>query len=154
MSVWDVFSGKSRFLEDNMNVEKFVYTLGHGYEKFFEGLKDGKIIASKCEECGVTYLPPRIYCEECLSEITEFTEIKQNGVVLGYTIQKIDKNGNELAEPIIWALIGFEGVRGGIFHKLGELDPEEIYIGMPVKPIFRKEKKGAIEDIKYFTKIG
>lgn len=153
MSVWDVFSGKTRFLEDNMNVEKFVYTLGHGYQRFFDGLKEGKIVASRCEECGVTYLPPRIYCEECLSEINQFIEINQNGVVLGYTIQNLDKDGNELGEPIIWALIGFEGVRGGIFHKLGEVDPEEIYIGMPVKPVFKRERKGSINDIKYFTKL-
>ena len=152
MSVWDVFNGKTRFLEDNMNVDKFVYTLGHGYEKFFNGLKEGKIIASKCSECGVTYLPPRIYCEECLSEITEFVEIDQNGVVLGYTIQNVDKDGRYLKERVIWALIGFNGVRGGIFHKLVGVEPEEIYVGMPVKPVFREERKGSINDIQYFTK--
>jgi len=153
MSVWDVFNRKTRFLEDNMNVEKFVYTLGHGYEKFFNGLKEGKIIASKCSECGVTYLPPRIYCEECLSEITEFVEINQNGVVLGYTIQNLDKDGKQLKEKVIWALIGFNGVRGGIFHKLQGVGPEEIYVGMPVKPVFRKERRGSINDIQYFTKL-
>ena len=153
MSVWDVFSGMMRFLEDNMNVEKFVYTLGHGYQRFFEGLKEGRIVASRCGECGITYLPPRIYCEECLSEINDFVEIKQNGVVLGYTIQNINKNGVELEEKVTWALIGFNGVRGGIFHRLAEVEPDEIYIGMPVKPVFKKDRKGSIKDIEYFKPI-
>ena len=153
MSVWGFNRTKPKFIEDNMNVEKFVYTLGHGYEKFFQGLKEGKIIASRCSKCGLTYLPPRIYCEECLDEVEEFVEVKQNGFIIGYTIQNIDKDGNELEEKIIWALIGFEGIRGGIFHKLEGIDPDEIYIGMPVKPVFREDRKGSINDIKYFTKI-
>ena len=40
----------------------------------------------------------------------------------------------------------------GIMHVLGEVDPQEVKIGMRVKAVWKppKERSGAITDIKYF----
>jgi len=39
------------------------YSLGEVAGKFMEGLKQGKILATSCSKSGLTYLPPRAYCE-------------------------------------------------------------------------------------------
>jgi len=40
-------------------------------------------------------------------------------------------------------------------HKLGEVDPEKVYIGMRVKAVWKpaEERQGAITDILYFKPI-
>ena len=146
---------KTKFVEGHMETEKHVYTAGIAGEKFLRGLKEGKIIASRCNKCDISYLPARSFCEECFSEINEYYEIETKGEVDTYTIQYTDENGEKLEKPIIWAIIKFYGVRGGILHKLGEVDPEEVYIGMVVEPVFKpeQERKGSIEDIQYFKPV-
>ena len=151
--IWDV--EKTKFIEGNMEAKSYVYTAGLGGEKFLNGLKEGKLIASKCTKCGISYLPARAFCEECLSEITEYFEIDGKGEVDTFTVQYVDKNGEPLEKPVIWAIIKFYGIRGGILHKLGEVEPEEVYIGMVVEPIFkpREQRKGSIHDIDYFKPV-
>jgi len=48
----------------------FRYTPGVGNTAFFEALRDrGVFLGSRCEACGVTYEPARIFCERCLAEL-------------------------------------------------------------------------------------
>ena len=148
--IWD--AEKIRFMEGHMEADKYVYTAGLAGEVFLKGLKEGKIFASKCPKCGATYLPARSFCEKCFSEITEHFEVSENGEVDTFTIQYVDKDGKPLEKPVIWAVIKFYGIEGGILHKLGEVEPDEVYIGMPVEPVFKPEyeRKGSINDIAYF----
>jgi len=51
---------------------KNIYTAGVAGQRFFEELKEnGKIYGSKCEKCGLTYVPARIYCEKCFNHLAE-----------------------------------------------------------------------------------
>ena len=146
---------KIKHWEGNLNVEKYVFTAGVAGERFFKRLKEGKLLASRCSKCGTKYFPARAYCEKCHSEINEYFEIDNTGIVDTYTIQKIDKNGKRLKEPIIWALIKFDDTVGGIIHRLGEINEEELEIGIEVKPVFKpeKEREGKITDILYFKPV-
>ncbi len=46
------------------------------YRKFLSALDDKKLMKSVCPECNTEYLPPREYCQKCMtkSELKEFTE--------------------------------------------------------------------------------
>jgi len=37
-----------------------------------------------------------------------------------------------------------------LIHRLGEVDPEEVYTDMPVEAVFREEREGSLLDIAYF----
>jgi uncharacterized OB-fold protein len=43
----------------------------------------------------------------------------------------------------------------GILHLLDEVDPDDIFIGMKVRAVWRpeEERSGAITDIKYFKPL-
>ena len=146
---------KTKHIKGDMDVGAFVYTAGLAGEIFFNGLKEGKIIASKCDHCDVAYLPARSFCERCFKEIKNHFEVKEDGWVYTYTILRKDKNGESLREPVIYAIIKFNGIEGGILHKIGEIDPEEVEIGMQVTPVFKDvtEREGKITDIKYFKPL-
>jgi len=133
----------------------YVYTLGIAGEKFFSGLREGRIIGSRCPSCGAVWVPPSLYCPECFEETAEWVEVPDEGTVYTFTVAHVDADGKPLEEPEIYALILLDGARGGLLHKLGEVRPEEAYIGMRVKAVWAPEgeRKGAITDIKYFRPV-
>ncbi|UCG37121.1 MAG: Zn-ribbon domain-containing OB-fold protein [Candidatus Bathyarchaeota archaeon] len=131
----------------------YIYTLGLAGEKFFSEIKqNGRLLGAKCKRCRVVYLPPRIYCERCFDKLGEWVNVGTKGSVYTFTMAYVDINGAKLKEPIVYALIKFRDVEGGLVHKLGEVKPPEIRIGMPVEAVFKPqaERKGDINDIKYF----
>jgi uncharacterized OB-fold protein len=54
--------------------------------RFFEELKAGKLMGTKCKKCGKLFFPPRADCNICLSSDMEWVEMKGNGKLLSYTI--------------------------------------------------------------------
>jgi uncharacterized OB-fold protein len=129
----------------------YVYTLGVAGERFFKELKkSGKIMGTKCSRCKKIYLPPRIYCEKCFTRLEEWINVGKEGRVYTFTIATIDINNSKLKKPITYAFIEFDGVTGGLIHKLDNTtDPK---IGMKVKAILKpkKERKASINDIRFF----
>ncbi|AGK60206.1 putative nucleic-acid-binding protein containing a Zn-ribbon [Archaeoglobus sulfaticallidus PM70-1] len=129
----------------------WIYTSGKAGDEFFKKLKEDKFIASKCKKCGRTFFPPRIYCEYDFSD-TEFVEISGEGYVRAFTVARLDGDENPMEEPEIYAIIDMDGTDGCLIHLLGEVKPEDVYIGMKVKPVLKdkSEREGMITDILYF----
>ena len=133
----------------------WIYTSGEAGDAFFKKLKDeGKFLAAKCKKCGHVYFPPRLYCEFDFSE-TEFVEVSGEGCVKAFSVVSYDADGNKMENPEIYALIEMDGTDGSIIHLLGEVDPENIEIGMRVKPVLKQkeEREGRITDILYFRPV-
>ncbi len=131
----------------------YIYTLGMAGERFFTEIKENeRILGAKCKTCDTLYVPPRLYCERCFEKITEWVDVGTKGTVHTFTISYIDIDGSRLKEPIVYALIRFENAEGGLVHKLGEIKPDQVAIGMPVEAVFRpqQERTGNINDIKHF----
>ena len=134
----------------------YAYTLGIAGERFFNEIKENaKIMGTKCRKCGKIYVPPKIYCEECFEKIEDWVEVGNKGTVYTYTIAYLDEHGEKLEKPVVYAFIKFKNAFGGLIHKLGEVEPENVRIGMPVEAVFKPtvERKGTINDIKYFRPL-
>lgn len=131
----------------------YIYTLGVAGERFFKEIKEnGKIMGAKCPSCNIIYVPPRMYCEKCFAKLKEWVDVGTKGVIHTFTIATIDVDGKKLEKPVIYALIKFERACGGLIHKIGEVKPEKVKIGMKVEAVFKPllERKASINDIKYF----
>ncbi|UCH32635.1 MAG: Zn-ribbon domain-containing OB-fold protein [Candidatus Bathyarchaeota archaeon] len=131
----------------------YIYTLGIACEKFFIEIKEnGRILGAKCKHCNYVFVPPKLYCEKCFAKLAEWVDLGIQGVVHTFTVAHIDINGTELKDPEIYALIKFNGAEGGLVHKLGEVRPSQVRIGMKVEAVFKPQpnRKGNINDIKYF----
>lgn len=127
------------------------YTYGLAGERFFRAIKDeGRILGTRCPECDITYVPAVLFCERCMAELTEWVDVGLLGEVHTYTILFEDLDGNPLAQPEIVAFIRLGD--GGLVHRLSGVDPDELYIGMTVEPVFKpaEERTGSILDILYF----
>ncbi len=55
-------------------------------EKFFKGLEEGKIFATKCNKCGEMYFPPQADCPRCSSSDMSWEEISGNALLETFTV--------------------------------------------------------------------
>jgi uncharacterized OB-fold protein len=130
------------------------YTVGIAGERFFKEIRDnGRLMAAHCLECDYTYMPPRLYCERCFAELDDWIEVPAQGQVYAYTLVHIDLEEKRLAEPEILAFVRLEGCDGGLIHRLKEVDPAAVCIGMPVEAVFQEEREGSILDIAHFRPV-
>ena len=132
------------------------YTVGIAGERFFRELKDNaRFLGTHCPSCDITYLPPLLYCEQCFAKLDDWVEVKPTGTVHTYTILHLALDGSPLEKLEILAFVVLDGSDGGLVHRLGEVDPDEVEIGMRVEAVFKPEaeRKGSILDIGYFRPL-
>ena len=130
----------------------YQYTAGVAGERFLRGLREGRILASECTNCGKKFIPPKVYCVECYREIRGFKQVGPEGVVAALTESRVGFEGKRLAETKTFAFIVFKGVTGGLIHFASG---NELEIGSKVVPKFRAptRRQGTILDIEGFVKV-
>ena len=133
---------------------EYIYTMGRAGQAFFETIRDkGKLMGARCGRCDITYVPPRIYCEQCFDRLEgDFQEVSSKGQVHTFTVLHRNLDGTAKDKPLVLALIRLEGTDGGLIHYLDKVDPEELAIGLTVQAVFKpkKDRKGGLSDIRYF----
>jgi uncharacterized protein len=135
-----------------------LYTAGIAGERFLRALQeDGTIMGTYCAACDISYVPARMYCERCFAHLDEdaWFDAGTQGTVHTFTLMHIGLDGKELDEPRILAFVHIDGTEGGIVHDLGEVAPDEVWIGMPVEALLKPTEKrtGSITDIVYFRPV-
>lgn len=126
------------------NPREMVYIHSYGGEApFFEGLGQGKLLATRCDTpgCGLQgtiYQPFRIHCSDCLGRNTviDLTDAARRTATI-HTFMVCERSGafNVLDVPIKFINIEFEGVATILMSYLSVGEPA---IGLRVVPIFRK----------------
>lgn len=130
------------------------YTYGIAGERFFREIKENaRLVASQCPRCGTRHIPPKLYCPDCMVETSEYVPVPETGVVETFTVLHRDLEDRPLSEPQIVAFIAFPGFSGGLIHLLGEVDPEEVEVGMEVQPVWEEKRTGTLKDIRYFRPL-
>ena len=136
---------------------RYAWSAGIAMSRFLEELKNGKIIARKCHKCGRIAVPPRMFCELCFRPTDEWVYVKDTGTINTYSISSLAADASRIKDPILVAVIDLDGASKGmgILHHLGEMKKEDLKFGMKVKAVWKpkKERTGAITDIKYFKPV-
>jgi len=115
-----------------------------------------RLVATKCKICGRIYFPPRSVCPNCGRKSIgnmEKLQLSGNGTVYTYTIVHSGMNAFKLQKPYILAIIELEeGPR--VTGQIVDAEPNEVYIGMPVRMVFRRiRQEGASGIIHYGYKF-
>lgn len=118
---------------------------------FFAHLSEKSIVAGRCESCGNISVPPRKACPGCGSASVAEKALEGGGTVTGFTVarRQLAALGSKKV-PVIFALVKLDGADNAFLHMLGGCAPEEVKIGMRVKPVFADDPKGGILDISFF----
>jgi acetyl-CoA C-acetyltransferase len=139
-------------VETSLDLE-FDWDAGEAMGAFLDGLRDERILATVCTECGRTLVPPRKFCERCFRPTDTWVEVASTGRVETYSICFVRWDMAPLDPPEIPAVIRLDGAsEGGFLHMLGEVAPDDVSIGMEVEAVWKPagERTGSILDISYF----
>jgi uncharacterized OB-fold protein len=116
---------------------KVNYTPYTKVSDFARHLREGRIMASRCTQCGTTSFPPRADCANCMSGDFEFVEITGRGTLHTYTRIVAAPTGFDDVAPYTLGLVDLEE-GGKALAWIGETIPEdEIVIGMEVQLVPR-----------------
>ena len=86
-------------------------------------------------------------------EIAAFTTRAFTGNPAGVCLLEEWLEDERLQAPEVVALVSWEGVRGGLVHRIGEVAPEAVTIGMAVEPVWAEQRVGAMSDISHFRPV-
>ena len=132
----------------------FRYTPGVGNTAFFEALRDrGVFLGSRCEPCGITYLPSRVFCERCLAELRADTECGPGGELLSWTVARIDVDDGPLDVPVTYGLVKLDGADTAFLHRLVDLHGAPA-IGERFSAVLAARRDGSIFDVEGFAPAG
>ncbi|MCJ7522131.1 MAG: Zn-ribbon domain-containing OB-fold protein, partial [Dehalococcoidia bacterium] len=114
------------------------YSAGAIGSRFLIALMDKKrIMGTRCATCNRVYVPARSICKDCLGQLDELVEVSDKGTLLTYTVCNQPNPVQPVESPVVYGIIQLDGADTGFVHMLGEIDPEQIRIGMRVQAVFK-----------------
>jgi uncharacterized OB-fold protein len=133
---------------------RYAWDAGIAVSEYLRGLKRGVILARECRNCRRILVPPRMFCEECFRPTDRWLEVEDTGRVNTFSICYIAWDMAPLEEPEIPAVVEIDGATQGygFMHKLGEVAPDDVSVGLEVEAVWKPEgeREGSILDIRYF----
>lgn len=109
-------------------------------KNYFALINEGKLCAAQCPSCNELALPPRLFCPNCNSKTTNWTELSGEGTLRSFTVIHIA--GTSYAEdvPYIVAIVELKEGPSVCARLVGvnPLKPENIHVGDAVKADFEE----------------
>jgi uncharacterized OB-fold protein len=118
---------------------------------FARHLKDGRLMASRCDSCGYVTFPPRADCPRCLAGEFSFSELSGQAKVVTFTRIDAAPAGFEELAPFVVGVVELEE-SGRLLAWFGETIAEsEIAIGLPVQVVPRIFEE--LDEIKVYYSL-
>jgi uncharacterized OB-fold protein len=134
---------------------RYNYSVGKVAGTFFEGLKEGRILASRCSKSGLSYLPPRAYCERSFEPCDGWVEAGLEGTIEAATIVTAAFE-NLPPPPYAIAYVRLDGVSTAMVNFVRGLDLSDVPAaakklepGTRVKVVFAERRDGRVTDFHY-----
>ena len=147
--------GSSGVITDVVTL-RYDYSLGEVAGRFMAGLKEGKILATRCSKSGLTYLPPRAYCERSFEKCDAWVEAGLQGVIEASTIVVRGFEGKR-KPPVAIAFVRLDGTDSAIGNYVDGLEltdyeaaMKKLAPGKRVRVEFAKSREGRITDFSFF----
>jgi hypothetical protein len=152
----DFKAGNILYVHDELQGE-FAWDTGVAISRYLSAFKQGILLGARCNTCRKVVIPPRTVCEWCFRPMDAYVPLQDTGTVNTFSLCYVTWDVKRIKEPEIPAVIEIDGAAPlhGIMHKLGEVDPQKVYIGMRVQAVWKppKERTGSVTDIRYFKPL-
>lgn len=108
--------------------------------QFWDGMAEGKVMATRCTRCGERYYPPQADCPKCLTSEMDWFEVGEQAVLKTYTESHLKPQGfTHYTEPYTIAIAETtEGLKIMGWLEVGK----EPKVGMTVKIRARVQPDG------------
>jgi len=110
---------------------------------FIDYLEQGKVMATRCKDCGLIFFPPRADCYRCLASNMEWVEVSGTGKLVTYSKLEYAPIGFGDDLPYAIALLDYGDYK--VFGRIaGDVPEEEIKVGMDMKTVANTLPNGQI----------
>ena len=110
---------------------------------FIDYLENGQVMGTRCQDCGISFFPPRADCYQCLASNMEWFEITGTGKLVSYSKLEFAPIGFQEDVPYCIALLDY-----GDYKVFGRIDSElpegEINVGMELKTAVNELPSGQL----------
>jgi hypothetical protein len=133
------------------HVLEFAYTrsLGPTLARFFEGLREKKIIGARTAS-GRVIVPPTPHDPDTGEDVVDFVELPDTGVVTTWAWVSKPRPNHPLPYPFAWALIKIDGADTAMLHVVDAGDESDMRTGMRVSAWWADDPQGSILDLACF----
>ena len=101
---------------------------------FINYLEEGKVMGTKCKDCGAMFFPPRSDCSICLKSDMEWFEVTGTGTLMSFSELKYGPVGFEDDLPYTIALVDYGDYK--VFGRISKDIPyESLEVGMGLKTV-------------------
>lgn len=108
---------------------------------FWEGCKEGRLLAQRCRQCGLWRWPPSGVCPSCYSWEADWQPLTGRGVVHTFVVaHRAFHPGFTADVPYVIAHVTLDGTEDHVtmISNLVGCPWEEVKVGMPVEVFFEK----------------
>jgi len=130
---------------------------GEAIGRYLEELKQGRLIARRCDGCQRVMIPPRMFCERCFRPTDDWVYVNATGRILTFSLCYVSWDVRRLKQPEIPAVIAIDGASPGmgILHLIKKVRPKQVRVGMAVRAVWRapSKRRGSVTDIAYWEPV-
>ena len=117
---------------------------------FIDYLENGRVMGTRCKDCGLVFFPPRSDCYQCLPGDMEWFEVSGTGKLITYSRLEYAPIGFQEEVPYCIALLDYGDYK--VFGRIScELAEEEIKVGMAMKTVANNLPNGQLNYV--FEKV-
>ena len=134
---------------------RYHYPVGEVGARFFDALKEKRIVATRCSASGLTYLPPRAYCERSFERCDGYVDAGSEGTIEAATIVSAAFD-NLPTPPYAIAYVRLDGVSTAMVNFVRGMDLSDVpdaaarlKPGTRVRVEFVEQPQGRITDFHY-----
>ncbi len=134
---------------------RYNYPAGETATRFFAGLRDKRILATRCSASNMSYLPPRAFCERSFQPCDDWVESGMTGTLEAATIVSAAFE-NLPPPPYAIAYVRLDGVDTALLNFVRGLDLSDLPAaaarlkpGARVRVVFKDTPQGRITDFHY-----
>ncbi|UCF57706.1 MAG: Zn-ribbon domain-containing OB-fold protein [Deltaproteobacteria bacterium] len=110
---------------------------------FIDYLDQGKVMGSRCKDCGLVFFPPRADCYQCLASNMEWFEVAGTGKLVSYSKLEYAPVGFGDDLPYCIALLDYGDYK--VFGRIASnVLEEEIKVGMEMKTVVNELPNGQL----------
>lgn len=110
---------------------------------FIDHLEEGKVMGTRCLDCGQVFFPPRADCYKCMSSNAEWFEVSGNGILLTFSKLVYAPVGFEEDLPYFIAVLDYGEYK--IFGRVAkDIAEEELNLGMEMKTVVNRLPTGQL----------
>jgi uncharacterized OB-fold protein len=110
---------------------------------FISHLEDGKVMGTRCRDCGKVFFPPRADCYQCLAGNMEWYEITGVGKLVTYSKLQFAPIGFADDLPYTIALLDYGDFK--VFGRIaGDVNEADVTVGMQMKTVANTLPSGQI----------